>query len=196
MPTSTCTKRIKDDIDSQAGPHANISFKDLCIVACNKYLNMEVEQEYNVVDLKDSRIMALTTKLEALEEKVAKYANTTSGYTQPRSGNSNSNSMENIKRMPKWSTIKKDISVTQKRETWHRCKYHIGPERAWSGLYSKHKEKDHDLHMTRFKNRCSKFETNDGEKGSNGSGDKLVISQHIKEDLCSKFMLNNKDAEQ
>ena len=149
-----------------------------------------------MVDLKDSRIMVLTTKVEALEEKVAKSANATSGYTQPRSGDGNSNTVEKIKGMPKWRMIKKEASVTQNGVTWHWYKHHKGPEGAWNGLYVRHKEKDHDSHMVRFKSCRSNFENNDGEKDSNGSGDKLVIGQRLKEVLCLQLMLDNNDIEQ
>ena len=189
-------KRIKDDIDSQTGPHANISFEDLCLAARNKYLNMEAAQEYTVVDPKDSRIMALTTKLEALEEKVAKSVNATSGYSNPRSGGGRgeSGNVEKVKGMPEWRTIKTATSVEKDGLIWHWCKHHKGPEGAWDGLYVRHEEKDHDAHMARFKNKRSKFDKED--KGSKGSEDKLVIGQRLKEVLCSKLMLDDNDAEQ
>ena len=149
-----------------------------------------------MVDLKDSRIMVLTTKVEALEEKVAKSANATSGYTQPRSGDGNSNTVEKIKGMPKWRMIKKEASVTQNGVTWHWYKHHKGPEGAWNRLYARHKDKVHNLQMARFKSRHSKFKKNDGDKGSGGSGNKLVLGQRLKEVLCSQLMFDDKDAEQ
>jgi hypothetical protein len=61
-------KRINNNIDSEAGPTADISFEELCLAARKKYLNMETAHNYLLVDPKNSRIMSLTTKLEALEQ--------------------------------------------------------------------------------------------------------------------------------
>ena len=138
--------------------------------------------------------MALTTKLEALKNKVAKSVNATSGYTQPRSGDGDI--MEKIKGMQTWRTNKKEGFVTKKEILDTGTSTTEGPEGARNVLYVRHEKKDHDLHMTRFESRRSKFEKNYGEKSSSGSSDKLLIGQRLKEVLCSQLMLVNKDAEQ
>ena len=60
-------KQIKDDIDLSIGLKNHMSHADLATAARAKYNNMVASNEYSKFDLKDAKIIALTTKFTDLE---------------------------------------------------------------------------------------------------------------------------------
>ena len=73
-------ERIKDDIYSKTGLNKTMSFDELCTAARSKYNNMDACDEYSKVDPKDSKILALTTRLENFEKSTnANSAHATTG---------------------------------------------------------------------------------------------------------------------
>ena len=73
-------ERIKVDIDSGIGLDNHMLHDDLATAARAKYNNMVASDEYSKLDPKDAKILALTTKVTALERYVsANPANMTSG---------------------------------------------------------------------------------------------------------------------
>ena len=83
-------------------------------------------------------------------------------------------------------------------KTYWWCEQHydnVTPPR-WSGLYVTHKPEDHDQKMA-FR-RSQKQKRNAGASGGNTNGNNssnLVISQKLKEVLCSKLMVSDADAD-
>ncbi len=77
--------RIIDDIQSGIGFNKNITADELIIAAHTKYNNMVEDKTWGKVDLRDAKILALTTKLEKLEQegttKPNAAANATDGKT-------------------------------------------------------------------------------------------------------------------
>ena len=68
---------IKDDIDSQTGLNKTMTFDELCTASLSKYKNMDACDKYSNVVPKDSKILALTTRLENLEKS------TNANYNRP-----------------------------------------------------------------------------------------------------------------
>ena len=73
-------ERIKDDIDLGIGLNNHMSHDDIATAARVKYKNMVASNEYYKLDPKDAKILALTTKVTALERSVSEnLADMTSG---------------------------------------------------------------------------------------------------------------------
>ena len=64
-------KRIKDDIYSGIGLNNHMSHDDLTTASCAKYNNMVASGKYSKPNPKDANILALTTKVTALERSVS-----------------------------------------------------------------------------------------------------------------------------
>ena len=62
-------------------------------------------------------------------------------------------------------------------------------------MYVTHKPEDHDAIMAkRYRNREPAGQTG-GAGGASSSGNNLVVSQKLKEVLCSKLMISDADAD-
>ena len=76
-------ERIQGDIESGTGVHCNFTWKQIIAASRAKYQNMDSTGAWNAVDPVNCKYLALTTKIQKLETKLA--ANTTNA------GNGNQN---------------------------------------------------------------------------------------------------------
>ena len=199
---NTFIKSIKGDVDGCVGTHANISFHNLVTAARNKYLNMSAAGKYNKIDTKTTQLMTLTTKIEELQKKLNNNssANTTSGDSSQRGGGTTP-STPGLDRdkisgtvVEKWRITKRGASIVVDGKTYWWCDKHIDRHGRWNGMYVRHKPEDHDDFMAN-RNRRRPAGQNGGATAPATGGNNLVVSQKLKEVLCSKLMISDADAD-
>ena len=194
-------KAIKGDVDAGIGPHASITFTRFVSAARNKYLNMVASKEYNKVDLRKQELLALTTKIAGMEAQLRQStALATSG-----GGGGGTNATPGLDRhrlegtqIERWRIVKQGASITVDGKIYWWCEHHIDPAGRWSGMYVAHKPEDHDAVVARRRAGRAKREKrreNSGDGGGTPAGNSLVISQKLKEVLCSKLMVSDEDAD-
>ena len=101
-----------------------------------------------------------------------------------------------------WRTIKKGpTSTAPDGKTVHWCPKHVHPQGLFNGSYNWHKPEDHDswkaaLNVRRAAKKVSDNTTDATTPAAAQQGtQKLAISQHLKEVLCSKLMLSDTDVD-
>ena len=109
-------KRIKDDIDLGIGLKNNMSHDDIATAARAKYNNMVAYDKYSKLDPKDSKVLALTTKVTALERSVSENpANLKSGGRS--GGGYRGNQGDKIAGVEKWRTVNKGATIQHEGKT-------------------------------------------------------------------------------
>ena len=109
-------KQIKDDIDLGIGLKNNMSHDDIATAARAKYNNMVAYDKYSKLDPKDSKVLALTTKVTALERSVSENPeNVTSGGGS--GGGYRGNQGEKIAGVEKWRTVNKGATIQHEGKT-------------------------------------------------------------------------------
>ena len=186
-----------------------MSFDELCTAALSKYNNMDACDEYSKVDPKDTKILALTTRLENLEKSTtanAAHATTgggNGGNNLQGAGTKTNNPTGNMTgQIATWRTINKGPTSTVpdgKKVYW--CPKHVHPQGLFNGSYNWHKPEDQDSWKATLNSRRA------AKKGSANTADfttpaaaqqgtqKLAISRRLKEVLCSKLVLSDMDAD-
>ena len=136
-------KRIKDDIDSGIELNNHMLHDDLATAARAKYNNMVASDEYSKLDPKDAKILALTTKVTAIERYVsANPANMTSGGGS--GGGYRGNQGDKIAGVEKCPTVNKCSTIQHKGKTVWWCPSHKHKDGLFDGLYVWQKPEDHD----------------------------------------------------
>ena len=192
-------KSIKGDVDSGFGQHANITFEQLVVCARKKYLNMRAQNEYNKVDPRSAQLIALTTEVTKLkgdlEKKSAALTTTTdrqrTSTRRETTPGLDRNLIENTN-IQKWRVVKKGDSIEVDGRTLWWCEKHKDYHNRWNGMYVPHKPEDHDRIMAERKskrNRRNPPATTPSDDKTETPGDKLVVSQKLKEVLCSRLMV-------
>ena len=105
---------------------------ELISEAKNIYTNMKTNGEWNKVDPKDAKIMALITKIEKLENK-----------KKPDKAKKGTKKMGSNEIDPQ-CTKHKGPSIVIDGETLWWCEHHKNPSRFPQGLYMPHKPEDHN----------------------------------------------------
>ena len=192
---------IKDDIDSQTGVNKDLTFDQIILAARTKYNNMEATGEWSQVDPKDAKILALTTRLESLENAGKSNANPAGAALATDGGASQDGKIGGV---AAWR-VTKNKGDTQVRDgvTWYWCPHHVHPRGCFNGLYCTHTPANHTTWKAERDARYNKAR-NGGTKppaapaASAAPADavnKLAIGQRLKEVLCTKLMLSDADAD-
>ena len=108
---------------------------------------MVASDKYFKVDPKDAKILALTTKVTALEHSVStNSANATNnGRSGGRYGGGNKgNQGDKVAGVEKWRTVNKGTTSQHEGKTVWWCPYHKHKDELFYGLYVWHKPEDHD----------------------------------------------------
>ena len=190
--------RIKQDVESNTGPHKDDKYTDVIDAARTIYNNMDEAGEWNKVNPTDAKLLALTTKIEQLEkDKVALAAAAKSPPSNTANNDRNNDGRNSnlVGGVEKWRTIKKADTITVNGKDWHWCPHHKHPQGHFDGLYCAHKPEDHkDWVANKYKNRNRSNNQNSNQQ-QNGQDKKLTISARMKEVLCSRLMLSDEDAD-
>jgi len=198
-------RAMKGDIDAGTGQHANISYGELVAASRNKYQNMVAQGEYGKVDPRETQMIALATEVQQLRGQLAS-ANTTSkapggNYARPVD---RSNDTPGLDRtilpgtvIEKWRIVQHGDGtacvICDGKQYW-KCSHHVDKAGRWSFMYVRHKEEDHEAAVAKFKKKKPKTEDDANAHATQTSNAKLVVGDKLKEVLCSRFMVGDKDA--
>ena len=118
--------RLNDDIESGTGPNKNMSWQDIIMAARRKYGNMIAADTWDKVDPCDAKLLALTTKLAALETGKPNNGNAGGGSgNNNRSNNDKNNGIDMVANVKKWHTVKGKDKVHKNGKDWWWCPHHI-----------------------------------------------------------------------
>jgi flagellar biosynthesis chaperone FliJ len=180
--------RLNDDIESQTGANKAMEWRDIIDAARVKYNNMNSLSQWDTVDPRDAKLLALATQVETLKSNQS-----SSGKSWKGEGAGNSDKIGGV---AKWRTIKdKGESCEWNGTTWYWCTKHVHPNGAFNGLYCTHKPEDHDewkANRNAWKKDKDKKDGNPTESRTKS----LSVSQKLKSVLCTKLMLSDEDAEE
>ena len=160
--------------------------------ASAKYNNMVMQGSWKNIDAKDSKLVALLTKVTNLEEKLK---NSSSSSTAGQKGRSAYFTLDDWR-----MKFDGNVSKVVAGKTWHWCKRHI-QEGVYDGLYVTHKQEDHDDWVELRKNwnknkKPSAGAPSDSNKsGSTPSADKLTLSNNLKAAMVTNFQCTSEQAE-
>lgn len=187
--------RINDDIEAGSGQYRDLEWSDIIKSARSKYNNMLTTKEWTKVDPRDAKLMALTSKLEALVKGDSAKPQTAQPQRTPGAGDTSGG-------VDRWRTVKGAASMVKDGKTWHWCPHHVHPHGHFNGLYVLHKPENHE--EWKANRRRGKRDTAAVTAGTSdptpapaaeNSDSKLTISARLKEALCTQLMLSDADAD-
>ena len=168
---------------------------------------MMATNEYNKIDSQSTQLMTLTTKIEQLQAQLndKSAALTTSGTGDDRDGG-NTTITPGLDRerigntsIEKWRVVKKDASIVVDGKTYWWCPKHVDKSTLCHriSIYVTHKPEDHNAIMAkRYGDKKSTLMAQmSGTGGGSFSENNLVVSQKLKEVLCSKLMISDVDTD-
>ena len=191
--------RIQDDIESGTGVHCNMTWHQILDASRTKFQNMDTTGTWNVIDLPDTRFLALTTKIHALEKQLS--ANKTN------SGNDSGANSDAPFKIEEWRFAKDLDTMKADGKMWWWCPKHNDGK----GMYVRHPPHEHDESVER-RRAGQKYIPPDYRRGyTPGDGDlkpppsnstkpesqpqKLELNSRLKEVLCTSLCLNEQDVE-
>ncbi len=163
-----------------------ISHEDLIATAVSLYNNMYAAKTWKTSDGKDAKIVALTTQLKNLEEKVK------NGSSSKSSGSGNDKDGVGKYGIAKWRFNKTlgDKTTRDGKDYWW-CTQHMGGK----GLYVTHKPEDHGQSRRAKADKDSNSGGKSNDKPSNDSKTKsLTLSDSLKAAMVTKFKCSEDDA--
>ena len=177
---------LKDDWDTRT---EDFDLDSLSARALAKYNNMAKDKSWNTSSDKDSKIVALTTKVEMLQEQINKNSNSSSGAPPPSGGGKNL-------RVDEWRlTNNLGSSVKRDGKQWYWCPHQ---HNNGKGMYVTHKPEDH-VDWKENKRRKKEQESGDKDKSDrNDTSDdkkKMTLSENMKAAMVTKFKCSPADAD-
>ena len=135
--------------------------------------------------------MALATKTEGPEAQLGRQ-NTALATSGGGDGGTNASSGFDRNLIPGTSIERRRVTkqgapITIDGKTYWWCEKHIDPAGHWNGMYTTHKPEDHDAVVARRRGKRKKHRQDSDNKDDKPAGGNLVISQWLKEVLCSKL---------
>ena len=200
---NTYVKTIKGDVDSGVGQHASITFNQLVTASRKKYQNMVAQGEYGKIDPKSTQIMALTTEIHKMKEELSDKSTALVTKTIKTKGPDTPGldiSVLDGTSLQKWR-LKKigDGSASIKcdgREYWW-CSRHVDKNGRWNGMYVRHTENEHDKVQAKYKRKAGTGPDAPTDIAPPaGASQRLVVSQKLREVLCSRLMVTDEDADE
>lgn len=181
-------QRKRDDWDTGNDISSDTLIKD----AVTKYNNMVIRKTWKQEEAKTSKIVALTTQVKELQDKL----NSSSNSTKDSSKSSGKSNHFNI---AEWRLTKSFGDTVQKEDkTWHWCsKQHNNGK----GMYVTHKEEDH-LGWQEWKNQRKTGKSSSSASSSSSAASKtegtnktMALSDNLKAAMVTKFKCSSSDAE-
>ena len=191
-------KAIRGDVESNYGFHSTISPSILMSAAKTQYTNIERRGEWTKVDPKDAKMMALSTKLDKLQElKDKEQKPTGDGAGTVASGDE---IIPGTKTLKAWRAkfVGKKITRDGREQNW--CPHHVDPAGRFNGLYcSSHDEHTHAEWAKKNKDRARSrspvpkpADNSDGGSATPNAGS-MQISDALKNALCTNFCVTEDD---
>ena len=197
---NTHFRSIKTDVDACYGFHANVTPDQLMRSAKSMYVNAERLGEWNKVDPKDARIMALATEVRELSNAAKASAHT--GNPAPSSTKSskeisvNDDIVEGTKTLKKWRTVNVGSTVKVDGTLYNWCPHHKHSEGTFDGLYySSHTVDTHDAWVENQKQRkaAKRAPGAPAAKTPATPSGSLQISDALKNALCTNLCVTQED---
>ena len=76
------------------------------------------------------------------------------------------------------------------------CFRHVDKKCRWNGMYVRHQETNHDKVQAKFKRKAGTGPDAPTDNGAHPSSQRLVVSQKLREVLCSRLMVGDEDADE
>lgn len=189
----TFISNLQDEWDTGAKDYTLESLSEKCVV---KYNNMVKAETWNRTTAKDSKIVALTTQVEKLQEQL-----NNNKYNSHGGGGGGGNKNSGVKlRVEEWRLKKTSgDKVFKDGKQWYWCPHQHNDGK---GMYVTHKPEEHTTWKDCKKNgqRFKPGGSNDSQKGSadggKGSQSKknMTLSDNMKAAMVSKFKCSETDA--
>ena len=150
------------------------------------YNNLESRGEWDAVDQRDIKIMALTTEIEKQK------ASATQLSANPSTASMNCDSSSNkVAGVDKWRTVKQGDILVQNGQTYTWCPHHKHPCGLYNGLYySNYTPANHN----KWKAQCPAQKTDSAAKNSSSAppsdAKKLEISSNLKSALATNLCVS------
>ena len=158
------------------------------------YNNAVSSNRWKDSDPKDAKIMALSTKLEELQQQIKFSVHSTQNQAKSSANNSKYLTIE------AWRMTKGEPTVQRDGKTWHWCPKHVS-QGKYDGLYVTHKPEDHDewiKNRNKFKkNRKDedKKEVQQNENSETSNTKALALSNYLKAALLTRCDLTAAQAD-
>ena len=186
--------RINDDVEARTGVYKDMTWEQILETACTKFTNMESTNTWSHVDPREVKLLALTTRIQELENMKMK------PFTGEKDSGGNNHGSYQIE---EWRFVKDGETVSTDGKKWWWCDKH----NSGKGMYVRHPPSEHDDWAAR-KKAGEKYVPPDYRANSN-SGDgnpskpsdvvtepkKLAISENLRSVLCNQLMLSDDDAD-
>ena len=188
---NTHFKAVKSDVDSNYGFHSKITPKSLLTAAKTQFTNIDKRKEWAMVDPKDAKIMALSTKLEKLQEAKDKPSTTATGGDGATAGKE---ILPGCKTLLAWRAKFAGKKITRDGTEWNWCPHHVDPGGKYNGLYyNNHDEHTHAEWQKKKKERSAKFKANRAADSDTPAAGSMQISEALKNALCTNFCVTEDD---
>lgn len=172
---------LKDDWDTGT---EDFDLDSLSARALAKYNNMAKDKSWSTSSEKDSKIVALTTKVEMLQEQINKNKDSSSGA--PPSGGGKA------LRVAEWRlTNNLGPSVKRDGKEWHWCPHQ---HNNGKGMYVTHKPGDH-VDWQENKRRKKQQAGDNDKNGNSDDKKKMTLSENMKAAMVTKFKCSPADAD-
>ena len=182
-------RTVQRDVDSGHGFNSKITTAQLFLGARTIYNNLESRGEWDAVDPRDVKIMALTTEIEKLK------ASATQPSANPSTASTNrDSSSDKVAGVDKWRTVKQGDTLVRNGQTYTWCPHHKHPRGLHHGLhYSNHTPANHN----EWKAQRPAPKTDSAAKNSSSAppsdAKKLEISSTLKSALATNLCISEDD---
>ncbi len=212
-------ERIVDDVEAGFGSNSKVTADQLVVACRSKFNNMDDKNEWNLVNPRDAKLLALQTRLEDIssEHKKQMVALATGFQAQQNNVNGKGNN-GNSDRALVWKEKRTNDEYVQgilrertintgptkmiDGELLHWCPNHVHPNGAWNGLYVKHRADQHEEYVQqrrgkRGKPKTAAAGTSTGATNSNTQPpvgtQKLQLDSKLKDVLCTNLCMSSED---
>ena len=160
------------------------------------------------IDPRETQMLTLATEVHTLRGQLAS-VNTTfkapDGNTDKPADHSNDTPRLDRMVLPgtvieKWRTVQHGDGTTPvicDGKTFWKCNHHKDSVSRWTFMYIRHKEEYHEATVSKFTTKKPKTEKANVTAIQSGNAhiNKIVAGNKLKEVLCSRLLLDDKDAD-
>ena len=198
-------QRIQDDVESGIGVYHDITPDTLISASRSKYNNMVDKEVWGQVDPRDTKMLALTTKIDELLKEQAKTAVALATNFENKAGSgggggSGSKAWKERTTDDKYvdgllrvRTIKGGPSKIIEGEEFWWCPKHVHPKGLWNGLYVKHHPDKHDEVTQRRKGYKPAAPAAPAGPQADAAKVGLELQSKLKSVMCTNLCLSSED---
>ena len=172
---------------------SDITHDSLVSMSVTKYNNMVKLGRWKQAEPKDATIVALTTQIRNLENKISHPPKASGGGGSSGSSNNRNSNFT----LDEWRIKFEGKEKTVDSDMWYWCSKHV-MDGVYDGMYVKHSEEKHDEWLERKKGwkKGSKdtATSNDAQTTGVDTTPKLTLSNNLKAALVTNFNCSEADA--